>query len=157
MSDKPSRGHTFTCYSVDQTLDFSNLPNVDYAVWQLEQCPRTGRQHFQGYIHLKSPRRRAYILGLQNRMLQGSHIEPAGGDAASNTTYCTKEESRLSGPWTFGEMPKERGNPVAKAKMQEFAEEVMEVCYSTDLLEVFLNQLCTNEGDQLANCKSGKN
>lgn len=71
-----------------------------YVVWQLEKCPTSLKCHFQIYIQLKNQMRFSGIKSL----LPGAHIEGACGDPISNKKYCTKDESRIDGPWEFGEM-----------------------------------------------------
>lgn len=92
------------------TLNFdNNLPNLSdmfeehadrirYAVWQHE---RVNHDHIQGYIVLKKAER---ITGVRN--IFGDlrpHFEKAQGTHDQCKEYCTKEESRIEGPWEFGE------------------------------------------------------
>lgn len=74
---------------------------VDYYVYQLESAPTTGTPHYQGYVHFKN----AVVFSTVQKLLPHAHIQVARGSAQENTTYCTKEESRLDGPWTEGKMP----------------------------------------------------
>lgn len=73
---------------------------LDYAVFQEERCPTTGRIHIQGYLH----RNLDATLSAWKRIIGADrvHIARARGDAQANRTYCTKEASRLRGPWEFG-------------------------------------------------------
>lgn len=69
---------------------------VGYAVWQHE---RVTHNHLQGYIQFKAPVRRTYV----NRLLGGrSHVEEARKGFEACYKYCTKEDSRLAGPWEYG-------------------------------------------------------
>lgn len=72
-----------------------------YLVYQREQCPDTGRRHWQGYIEFTAAltmRRVKFYLG------DTCHLEIAKGDAAANTKYCTKSDSRVreTEPCIFG-------------------------------------------------------
>lgn len=69
-----------------------------YAVWQREKCPSTGREHFQGYARFRNP----VTTGGFQRKFPGAHCEVPRGSEEDNTRYCTKEDSRVSGPWRFG-------------------------------------------------------
>lgn len=77
---------------------------ISYAVWQRERCPKTGRDHFQAYVEFKTQ----LAFSAAKEVFPGAHIEPARGTAAENQAYCTKDESRIDGPWTVGE-PKRPG------------------------------------------------
>ncbi len=88
----------------DQKEELFNVPvdKVLYAVWQLERAPTTGTEHIQGYVILKRNQKLSFI---KNLISNSVHAEIARGTAEENTTYCTKEEGRIEGPWTFGEPP----------------------------------------------------
>jgi len=57
-----------------------------FAVAGLELCPKTGKQHLQGYFYLKEPRTK----GKARRLLKNVHIEPARECPVKNFLYCTK-------------------------------------------------------------------
>lgn len=75
--------------------------DIQYAVFQIEQCPETHRIHAQGYIQLgKQPAR----MGTIKRILltNDAHLEAARGSAKENVEYCSKQESRLLEPIEYG-------------------------------------------------------
>lgn len=73
---------------------------LDYLVGQLEAAPTTGEKHIQGFITLKAKKR---LTWLKRNLDSEVHWEPAKGTAAQNRAYCTKQDSRVEGPWEFGE------------------------------------------------------
>jgi len=75
--------------------------NAKYAVWQLERCPETGRDHIQGYVEFKRSVRFSTVTRLLGH--EGLHIEPRRGSRTQAREYCQKELSRVAGPWEFGE------------------------------------------------------
>lgn len=77
---------------------------IQFAVWQLEAGER-GTQHLQGYLEAKDR-----IRFNQLRELLGGrvHLERRRGSQAQAIAYCKKEETRVDGPWEFGE-PKRAG------------------------------------------------
>lgn len=77
---------------------------VQYCVWQLEQCPKTGKMHYQTYVVFKKNKRMA---GVQK--LAKGHWEIVRNFDAMND-YCQKVESRVKGPWTYGERPAKQGS-----------------------------------------------
>lgn len=87
-------------------LDFLMLPEyVKYVVYQLE-VGAEGTEHYQGYMELSgkhSFKKLHSIYGLER-----AHFETRRGSAAQAITYCTKKDTRVDGPWEWGE-PKEQG------------------------------------------------
>lgn len=74
-----------------------------HYIFQLERGA-SGRLHYQGYIHLpKGERQRPAGLAqqLSTQGLYGIHVSASStaGQAALRT-YCLKDETRVSGPWT---------------------------------------------------------
>ncbi len=80
--------------------------NVRYAIWQLEKCPETGREHFQGYVVF----RRTQRLAACRKFFDGKgHWEAARGSDAQCIAYCSKKETKLDGPWEFGSQATNQG------------------------------------------------
>lgn len=78
--------------------------DVKYCVYQLEQCPDTGRRHIQGYVAFN--KRVAFgVLSKRLPILDGAHWEAAKGSCVSNRDYCSKSDSGLGCPWEVGEQP----------------------------------------------------
>lgn len=72
-----------------------------YLVFQVEET-KDGGKHYQGYIELKNPRTYAGIKKLFK--CQWMHIEARKGTAKQASDYCKKLESRVAGPWEYGEL-----------------------------------------------------
>jgi RNA helicase./Putative viral replication protein. len=70
------------------------------AIGQIEKCPSTGKLHYQAYFEFENAVRITAIT----KTLNGAHVERRLGSRQDAITYCSKEESRVSGPWTFGRM-----------------------------------------------------
>lgn len=83
-------------------------PKIKCAAVQREKCPETGREHYQGFLMLASTLRYAAI----KKLLQSdsAHLEKTMGTPQQAWDYCTKEETRIDGPWTFGNKPVGQGN-----------------------------------------------
>nr|ALO78638.1 alpha rep [Cotton leaf curl Multan alphasatellite] len=76
--------------------------HVSYACWQDEESPSTRRRHVQGYLQLKAKRSHAQVKSLfgdVNPHLQKQRARKT--DEARD--YCIKEETRVSGPFEFGD------------------------------------------------------
>lgn len=59
-----------------------------------------GRVHLQGYIHLARPVRRSYCQAV----FPGSHLEAAHAGATECWNYCSKQDTRVAGPFSHGEI-----------------------------------------------------
>lgn len=80
-----------------------NFESHKYVSWvfQIEECPGTSRLHIQGYASFKDAITRTAVTKLVN--MPGVHLEPAHSDAQTNFKYCTKKDSRVFGPWAYGD------------------------------------------------------
>lgn len=104
-----SRNWCFTYFEKDG--DWANpkewKPNEDirYVVWQTEECPTTKRRHQQGYVQFRIQcARKTAIKRLGGDAVEGIHVEAAKGNADKCRAYCTKEETRVAGPWEYGDL-----------------------------------------------------
>lgn len=73
----------------------------EYCIWQLEKGEE-GTPHYQGYIVFKSNKTPHAVKLINPR----AHWELRFGTHEQAKQYCSKEETRVSGPWTTGEEPK---------------------------------------------------
>lgn len=98
-----SKRWVFTDYSLKQ-IEPHDL--IAYCTWQQEKCPESGRLHLQGYLELKRSGNQSVVYTALGRRLW-TRVAKGNGDEAA--AYAQKEESRIDGPWEFGE--RERGGP----------------------------------------------
>lgn len=118
MTDKQLRRWAFTCFSVDKIADLKEtLREVSRRwVFQLEKCPTTGREHIQGRVSFKTPKRMAEA----GKMLLNSHMS-AEVNEKSSTFYCMKPD-RVAGPWSDKDVeryiPKRFRNPTLREWQQ---------------------------------------
>lgn len=79
--------------------DFNvDVPNLRYAIWQLE-CGDGGTYHFQAYAEFDATKRLSAIKAAWPTC----HAEPRKGTKAQAMSYCSKEATRIAGPWIHGE------------------------------------------------------
>lgn len=97
-----SRAWTFTLHESDWR--YEENPEVKYIIYQLERAPSTGKLHIQGYVQWTKPSR---MTKLKTIGLGKAHAEIARGSPEQNKAYCSKEESRVDGPWEYGEISKQ--------------------------------------------------
>lgn len=72
---------------------------MDYLVYQ-DEIGENGTLHVQGYVRLKSRALMKTVKKLLDN--NGVHLAPARGSEKENRDYCTKEDTRVVGPWEFG-------------------------------------------------------
>lgn len=80
----------------------SSLPTVRYIIGQIEQCPTTNKLHVQAYIHFHGARSMSAVKkDLGNEV----HLEIRRGTTKEAIKYCSKEETRVWGPFEHGDKP----------------------------------------------------
>lgn len=78
------------------------IPNskTQFMVWQREECPKTKKKHWQGYIELTE---KVSIKWLKENMEDNTiHFEPRKGTQKQAIDYCTKEDTRIESPTFYG-------------------------------------------------------
>nr|WGT79608.1 satellite replication initiator protein [Sophora alopecuroides yellow stunt alphasatellite 7b] len=89
-------------------------PEVQYAKWQHE---KKAHDHLQGFIQMKD---KNTTLKKMKMVIPGAHLELCKGSVEDNLKYCGKEDTRIDGPWEYGEVLKRGSN---KRKVMERYEE----------------------------------
>lgn len=77
-------------------------PFVTFVRYQRELCPVSNREHFQIYIELNSPQRLTRLRD-ECEGLSNSWLQPRKGSQRQAMAYCSKEDTRIEGPWDYGE------------------------------------------------------
>ncbi|BAA33980.1 viral replication-associated protein [Milk vetch dwarf C1 alphasatellite] len=102
----PTLQGTFWCFTLNFSGDAPSLSfneRVQYACWQHE---RVSHDHLQGYIQMK----KRSTLKMMKELLPGAHLEVSKGTPEEASDYAMKEETRVAGPWTYGELLKKGSN-----------------------------------------------
>jgi len=73
---------------------------VRYCRWQLE-VGAEGVEHIQGYLELYKQQTMVWVHNQLPGMSRAALFVRAG-TAQQADAYCSKEDSRVDGPWTFG-------------------------------------------------------
>lgn len=105
-----SRSWCFTIFNTDDTrVDFSEPEGLGvllercsgfrYAIYQLELCGETGREHLQGYLELSQSVR---LSAVKRHLGDNVHLERRRGTRDQARDYCRKESTRSLGPFEFG-------------------------------------------------------
>jgi len=96
----------FTLNSYDSLLDPSLWPHVTYVIYQ-EEIGENGTPHLQGYVQFAKTRTLATVRSLDG--LVGAHFEIAKGSPEQNKNYCSKDDTRIDGPYEYGELAAGQG------------------------------------------------
>ena len=75
--------------------------DMNYLVYQRERG-EDGTEHYQGFIQFKSSK----VLRTVKRVsfLTRSHLEPRRGTSLEASNYCQKTDTRIDGPYVYGEL-----------------------------------------------------
>lgn len=97
MPQPQARRWVFTLNNPEGELD-REWPKLRYASWQLERGEE-GTLHWQGYVELNA----SVKLGGMKAWLPRAHFEVARADRVTARAYTRKEDTRVDGPWEFGD------------------------------------------------------
>jgi len=102
-------------------------PKNKFCIWQKEKCPKTGKLHLQVYIEFGKQIR---FIKLQEILPVGTHIEMRKGTREDAIKYCSKQDTRVEGPWEEGTRENKQGerNDLNELKGKKI-EEVIETNY----------------------------
>lgn len=143
VSDERKR-HRNWVYTKFEGAKYTDFGDFQYHVFQVEQCPKTGIYHIQGYVQLKNPK----SLGGMKKIDGKIHFEPRRGTHEQARSYCMKEESRIEGPWELGEPKDDQGN---RTDLQELKQMIVERKSNEEIMETqFGNFLRYHRGITLA-------
>lgn len=110
-ASSPSRSRDFlltvprqTCTTASQLQQIFVDIHALSAVFQLEKGGKTGYEHWQIFLRFKNQKRFATLKGqLTKKGLKTAHIESRKGTVEQAIKYCSKAETRLDGPYFFGD------------------------------------------------------
>nr|CBY89003.1 replication protein [Cotton leaf curl Burewala alphasatellite] len=92
----------FTTASPPDLVPLFENTSVSYACWQEEESPTTKRRHLQGYLQLKTKKSLSAVKSLFGDL--NPHLEKQRARRTDEARdYCMKEETRVSGPFEFGD------------------------------------------------------
>lgn len=108
------------------------MKKISYACWQLE-IGENGTEHFQIFLAFEKKTR----LSVIQKILPGCHAEIARNPAEA-AEYCRKEDTRIEGPWTIGELILPKNNAKVWALIRD---EVKQGLKLKDLCEKYPAQV----------------
>lgn len=124
MATAMSARWTFTFNNPPPGFELSIDDDVDYLVYQIERGSTT---HVQGYLRFKSRKRFTTALNwLHGKGMDGVHIEAAKGTEEDNKNYCTKNDTRIEGPFEFGNYKGDSGKQGKRSDLEKIAKDLQE-------------------------------
>ena len=102
--DNPNPDDTSTRRMMTPEDVFSCLEKANFVVFQLEEGAKTGYDHYQCFVQYESPTRLSSIRkGFTSHGFTAQYIAPRQFSVSSCLAYCSKESTRIEGPWNKGE------------------------------------------------------
>jgi hypothetical protein len=100
MANLRARNWIYTINNPTEDCTPSSWPDVKYMIWQKERGVN-GTEHFQGYVSFGKPMRMAAL----KKISQVAHWEVRKGTEQQCIDYCSKQDTRIAGPWEVGVRP----------------------------------------------------
>lgn len=120
------RAWCFTNHKMDTKWDEKTMK---YLVYQKEEGKDTKRMHHQGYVVFDTKRT---LSGAQKLLSDEKiHMEPRRGSHEQAKRYCTKQETRIEGPWEFGK----EDTQGARTDIKEFVQDIKKGMTEWDVAE----------------------
>jgi len=88
---------TINNFTEDDKCSVMNEP-IKWGVWQIEKG-KEGTPHIQGFVQLQRDQRPSYVKKMHSR----AHWEVMESTPEKCRAYCQKLDTRISGPWEYGE------------------------------------------------------
>lgn len=138
LLNKRARGWCFTANlkeDVDNVILDHPMTGCRYQIWQYE---RVSHLHIQGYVYFDNARTGRAVKTLIHEWCGvEANMRIARGSAEDNKIYCSKEESRVEGPFEHGDIPNQ-GNRSDLAVAWELYQENG---ISKDLVDNYTSQM----------------
>lgn len=127
-----SRNWCWTQFNTDvdpeQLWDLLRNAGAKYAIFQKEQAS-TGRLHWQGYTQFATGKS---FGGVRKCLDPATHWEAQKGNNLQAKSYCSKEDTRVLGPFEFGEFSKGQG---CRTDLEAFRDAIREGIDDIQLLD----------------------
>lgn len=106
---------------------------LKYCIYQIEECPNTKKRHLQGYFVFSTRKR----LDTIKKLLGDNtiHLERRRGSHDDAKRYCSKEESRVEGPFEFGDDEDLRKSK--KRKLDEIRDRIQSGASERDIADEY--------------------
>lgn len=96
-----SEGTTRADWLLERWTNLQRKHGATWLICQMEQGATTGTPHLQGAISFEKRMRKQAV----SNILGKAWVDQRRGTAAECIDYCSKRETKIEGPWEFGERP----------------------------------------------------
>lgn len=126
--------------------DKVNKEKIGYLVYQKE-IGKKGTPHLQGHVYFANPKTMAGVKKSLRQLYEGEnfealHLERCKGTSQENKDYCTKEDTRLEGPFEIGTCPKQG----ARTDLEEIKTLIDSGAKDADVAEQYFGQYIRYHG-----------
>lgn len=123
MASARSKLYSFT---INNPTEVDRIPrgfdHVMWAKWQEERAPTTGTLHLQGVVKFTSLKTLAQV-----KVMHATAHWEIGRSQSKLLEYVDKEETRVSGPYSFGDLPPGQGARTDLERLQAAIESGMSI------------------------------
>lgn len=109
---------------------------IKYIIYQLEKGAND-TLHLQGYLQLK---KRASLQAVKS-IIPRAHFERRKGTHEEARNYCTKDETRVEGPWEYGKQTYKRGQ---RNDIEEVREAIEQGMSEVEIAKGYFGLWCQN-------------
>jgi len=115
-----SRYRRYCITSFDEKPPKWDPEKCKFIIYQKECCPETKKEHYQCYVEFKNKEKGVVALNILE--IDKGWFTAASGTKKQNVEYCTKEDTRVDLPVSYGDS---RGQGY-RCDLDEFYEELIE-------------------------------
>lgn len=140
MHGGPRPRSRFWCFTINnpgEALDPENweiLPT--FLIYQLEAGEDRATPHFQGYVAFP----RQLRLGQVSRILPRAHLEARRGTHSQAVEYCSKSDTRVDGPWRYGDDSGLSGRQGRRHDLERLREDIIEGASLAEIASNYFTQ-----------------
>ncbi len=128
----------------NEDLD-GGIPTLGYGIFQIERGA-DGTEHAQGYLEFSHSKTMGGVKLLPG--LSRAHLEPRRGTREQAADYCRKEDTRLRGPFEFGQLytkKKHKDHTICQELLGLEVKELEMICpASSAYLTTLTNRILSN-------------
>lgn len=120
----------FTINNPTEVAGENLFPTAEFLVYQHEKGAE-GTEHYQGLACFNQQKRFSAMKKLHGT----AHWEVMKKSLDVCIKYCTKEDTRVAGPWTYGDKPKDKGEAQAE-QWEQIRDDLREKGFKTTIKEM---------------------
>lgn len=126
QGNSQSKRWVFTYNNPSLIADELPKDQTIYAYWIYQkERGQEGTEHYQGYLRFNSRKRFTQVVNYLHALgWDGVHVEKAKGNEKQCHDYCSKEDTRIDGPWEFGTYDANEGKQGHRSDLEDIAQAI---------------------------------